>query len=127
VKKQENEKRKPLLSVTTEDCRWEYFRASGAGGQKRNKTSNAVRCTHEDSGAVGQATESRKQSDNRKMAFKRMAESEKFKTWVKIESSRRLGKETKIQKEVEKSMSSQNLKIEGKDENGCWVEIKEIQ
>lgn len=43
--------RKPILSVTKKDCRWDYYVGSGKGGQKRNRTSNCVRCTHIDSGA----------------------------------------------------------------------------
>lgn len=47
--------REPIVTVTAADCRWDYYRGSGAGGQHRNKTSSAVRCTHEPSGAVGQS------------------------------------------------------------------------
>jgi protein subunit release factor B len=45
--------REKLFSVTEKDCRFDYFRGSGKGGQKRNKTDSAVRCTHAPSGAVG--------------------------------------------------------------------------
>ena len=33
------EERKPLFSVTAKDCNWDYYRGSGSGGQKKNKTS----------------------------------------------------------------------------------------
>jgi len=122
-KKKVNKERKLLLSVTAKDCRWDYFKASGPGGQKKNKTSSAVRCTHEDSGAVGQASESRSQRDNKKEAFKRMAETTKFKGWLKVEVSRRLGREAEIEEAVEKAMRPDNFKIEGKDEKGCWIEV----
>jgi protein subunit release factor B len=43
------------------DCRWEAFRGPGPGGQKRNKTSSAVRITHLPTGLSAIATESRSQ------------------------------------------------------------------
>jgi protein subunit release factor B len=113
-----------LFSVTAQDCRWDYYRGSGKGGQKRNKTSNAVRCTHSESGAVGQAEDERSQRQNKKLAFKRMAESKKFKTWLKLEYSRRIGREAEIQNEVERAMMPHNLKIETKNEDNKWIEMK---
>ena len=44
-----------LFSVTAGDCKWDYYRGTGSGGQKKNKTSNCVRCTHTASGAVGKS------------------------------------------------------------------------
>lgn len=73
-----------LFSVTASDCQWDVFRGSGDGGQKRQKTSSGVRCTHTPSGAVGKATDSREQSQNRKMAFKRMSETPEFQSWLKL-------------------------------------------
>lgn len=54
------------------ECRWEAFRASGPGGQKRNKTSSAIRVVHEPTGAAGIANESRSQAENRKSALRRL-------------------------------------------------------
>src|SRR5258705_699792 len=54
------------------DCRWEAFRASGPGGQKRNKTSSAIRLVHEPTGISAIANESRSQQDNRKSALRRL-------------------------------------------------------
>lgn len=54
------------------DCTFEAFRASGPGGQKRNKTSSAVRLTHKPSGVSAVANESRSQHDNRKTALRRL-------------------------------------------------------
>ena len=53
--------KKLLFSVTAADCRFDYYRGSGKGGQKRNKTSSAVRCTHIASGAVGASDDTRSQ------------------------------------------------------------------
>ena len=56
------------------DCDMEFFIASGPGGQHRNKVETGVRLTHRPSGIVVTATERRSQSDNREMAYERMAE-----------------------------------------------------
>ena len=53
-------------------CRWEAFRGSGPGGQKRNKTSSAVRVTHVPTGLSVVASESRSQSENRGKALGRL-------------------------------------------------------
>jgi hypothetical protein len=54
------------------ECRWQAFRASGPGGQKRNKTSSAIRLVHEPTGIAATASESRSQNDNRKSALRRL-------------------------------------------------------
>ena len=53
-------------------CRWEAFRGPGPGGQKRNKTSSAVRVTHEPSGLSALAGELRSQARNRAKAMERL-------------------------------------------------------
>lgn len=53
-------------------CRSEAFRGSGPGGQHRNKTSSAVRLTHEPSGLSAVASESRSQRENRRRALQRL-------------------------------------------------------
>ncbi len=97
---------------------------SGAGGQKRNKTANCVRCTHKDSGAVGKSEDGRSQAHNKREAFVKMAKTPKFKAWIHLEKSRRLGIESKIEKEVKKSMCPKNIRVEVQDENGRWIEDK---
>ena len=54
------------------DCRWEAFRGSGPGGQKRNKTSSAVRFVHIPSGIEAVSSESRSQASNRESALRRL-------------------------------------------------------
>lgn len=53
-------------------CRWEAFRGSGPGGQKRNKTSSAVRVVHEPTGIAVVSSESRSQAENRMRALRRL-------------------------------------------------------
>ena len=53
-------------------CHEDHYRASGPGGQKRNKTSNAVRLRHPPTGLIVTATESRSLAENRLYAIRRM-------------------------------------------------------
>src|SRR6266566_1459576 len=53
-------------------CEVDTYRASGPGGQKRNKTSSAVRLRHLPSGLIVIAEESRSQHENRVRAQKRL-------------------------------------------------------
>src|SRR6201987_2700289 len=53
-------------------CEVDTYRASGPGGQKRNKTSSAVRIRHLPSGLIVIAEESRSQHENRVRALKRL-------------------------------------------------------
>jgi hypothetical protein len=53
-------------------CRVEHYRGSGPGGQKRNKTSNAVRLKHEETGLIVTATEARSAKENHLFAVRRM-------------------------------------------------------
>src|ERR1700675_549068 len=53
-------------------CEIDTYRASGPGGQKRNKTSSAVRIRHLPSALLVIAEESRSQHENRAKALKRL-------------------------------------------------------
>jgi hypothetical protein len=53
-------------------CAVDTYRASGPGGQKRNKTSSAVRIRHLPSGLIVIAEESRSQHENRAKALGRL-------------------------------------------------------
>src|SRR5437016_14179476 len=55
-----------------QECEVDTYRASGPGGQKRNKTSSAVRIRHLPSGLIVIAEESRSQHENRAKALKRL-------------------------------------------------------
>lgn len=54
------------------DCRFEFFRGPGPGGQKRNKTSNSVRLTHLPTGFHVLAGESRSLQENKIRAVRRL-------------------------------------------------------
>lgn len=115
-----SKKRELLFNVTSKDCKWQFYRGSGNGGQNRNKRDTAARCIHEPSGAVACAEEERTQLQNKRIAFKRMASTQKFKTWLKTETARRMGTLKDIGKKVDYEMEH-NVKVEVKDEKGRWV------
>jgi protein subunit release factor B len=69
------------LAKLKDDCDVETYRASGPGGQHRNKTESAVRMTHRPSGIVRVATEHRSQLRNRELALERI--------WRALEARRR--------------------------------------
>ena len=62
------------IVLENKDIRVETYRASGKGGQHRNKTDSAVRMTHIPTGIVATASEQRSQHQNKEMARKRLAE-----------------------------------------------------
>lgn len=117
-----NSSKELLFSITADDCRWDYYRGTGAGGQKRNKTSSAVRCTHTASGAVGQSDETRSQHQNKQAAFKKMHETKEFKTWHKLEVARCTGLLAKIEDQIDYEMRFKT-KVEVQ-EDGKWVDEK---
>ena len=101
-----------LFSVTKNDFEWQFFRGTGAGGQKRNKTSSACRCFHPPSGATGASQEDRHQHENRKIAFNRCVRTPEFQNWLRLTIAAVSAGYDSIEKQVEKSLSEENLKVE---------------
>lgn len=108
-----------LFTVTKNDCEWSFTRGTGKGGQKKNKTSSAVHCSHRPSGAHAYSEETRSQSKNKEIAFKKMSETKEFRKWIKLESAKRMGILKQVEEEVERQM--RHVKVEVK-EKGKWVD-----
>jgi hypothetical protein len=64
--------RLPDEAALLAECDVDTYRASGPGGQKRNKTESAVRLRHRSSGLSVIAEESRSQHENRDRALRRL-------------------------------------------------------
>jgi protein subunit release factor B len=109
--------RELAFSVTLKDCDVDTFSSGGPGGQNVNRRSTGVRITHRASGAVGKSTEERSQLQNKKRAFRRMAETPVFTTWVRMQS----GRDGHLRAEVERSLWPGNVRTEVR-EGGEWVE-----
>lgn len=54
------------------ECDIHIYKASGPGGQHRNKVSSAIRLAHKATGITAQANESRSQHDNKRKALSRL-------------------------------------------------------
>jgi len=63
-----------MIQLDEKDLVVTFYRASGPGGQHRNKTESAVRIKHLPTGIIVTAAESRSQHENREKALERLQE-----------------------------------------------------
>jgi protein subunit release factor A len=112
-------KKRLLFSVTIADCKVQTFTVGGHGGAGKDTSNTGVRIIHPPSGAKGEARESRSQLDNKRTAFKRMAESPAFAAWVKLKAAQLAG-EKSVDEKVEEALAAKNLKVERRGEDGKW-------
>jgi len=85
------------------EVRVDTFRASGAGGQHLHKTESAVRLTHPPSGVSVAVSDTRSQSQNRELAFERLAA-----------RLRQLNYVPKKRKKTRPTLASKKRRLEGK-------------
>ncbi len=111
----------PILSVTLDDCTVQTFSAGGPGGQNQNRRSTGVRVIHPPSGARGESREERSQLQNKKAAFRRMANSAPFQAWIKM----RTGQDAVLRAQVEQSLTPDKIKTEIRVD-GAWVEVDRL-
>jgi protein subunit release factor B len=103
---------KKLFSITKKDLDIQYFRAGKHGGQKGDKTSSACRIRHLASGAEGLSRDERSKEQNRKIAFRRLVESDKFKAWLRLEAAARLQGYRDLEDKIDELMKPENIKVE---------------
>jgi len=104
-----------LFSLTKKDFIVETFRAGGKGGQNQNKIESGVRIRHLESNCVQECREERSQAQNKRKAFLRLVQQEKFKNWLRIKAARvsmLFPSQKDIEREVDTMMDEKNLKIE---------------
>lgn len=81
-----------IVHLTKDDFVFTACRGHGKGGQHRNTSDTAVRCSHPPSGATAISQDERSQLMNKRTAFRRMAQTKKFRTWLLIETAKRMGR-----------------------------------
>ncbi len=91
--------------INNDDLIWAFMRAGGAGGQSVNKTSSAVRLTHEPSGIIVTARQERKQSQNRQIALELL----RAQLW-EIEEEARLKKIGQARKSIGRARRSEKIR-----------------
>ena len=73
---------KLIKTITKKDLKWDFFRGSGKGGQKRNKTENCARCTHLQSKSFSTSESSRSKQQNIKKALQKIVRTPSFLNWI---------------------------------------------
>lgn len=120
--------RQLLFSVTLADCEVQTFRSGGNGGQNQNTRDTGVRVIHKASGARGEARDERSQLQNKKLAFKRMANSKLFRAWVAKQSYEYKQIEARAAKWAQEQINNPDLvKVEVFDGvRRKWVPIRNV-
>lgn len=108
--------------VKSSDVRVDTYRASGNGGQHRNKTDSAVRLTHIPTGTMVTATEDRSQHVNRKVAFERLTN--KLESINEQVLSHRINEDRKSFMSGSRSFSWTEWRDELKTSDGVRVSMK---
>jgi protein subunit release factor A len=122
IDKPEVDARERVRIASKKDFDVSYFCGSGAGGQARNKVASGVQIIHRETGAIGRASDSRSQADNKKEAFTRLLATPKMKFWLaaKVYEVRQ---HEKLEETIARDCRDENLKFEIKNAEGKWEEV----
>lgn len=101
-------KRELLFSLTKKHFEVKTFKSGGKGGQHQNSCNSGVRITHKETGISSECREERSQLQNKKKAFRKLANKKEFRNWLALKA---LGLED-IEEQIEEAMNPENLKIE---------------
>lgn len=102
-------------------CDFHTYRASGPGGQHRNKTESAVRLRHQPTGVTVKAAESRSQHENRAKAVRRMRQA------IALEIRTPVNMETYLPTSVIGEVIGRDGKFHtGKRDDRFWLVIREM-
>ena len=114
--------RELVLSVTIHDCEVQTFRSGGKGGQNQNKRDTGVRVIHHPSGARGESREERSQLQNKRAAFRRMADTAQFRYWVAVQTRHFKSDEEWLAEQMQPS----KIKTEVRGPDHKWMIVDEI-
>ena len=124
ITKPKTDTRERINILSPKDLDVSYFCGSGAGGQARNKVASGVQIIHRETGAIGRASDSRSQADNKAEAFRRLLATPKMKFWLaaKIYEVRQ---HESMEQTIAKETRPESLRFEIKDPTGRWEEVEE--
>ncbi len=117
-----NDTRERVTLVSKKDLEVSYFCGPGPGGQKRNKAATGVQIRHPASGAIGKASDSRSQHDNKINAFKRLREHPRMKIFLSKKLFELRERET-MEEAIDRETTPDTLKFEIKNAKGQWEEV----
>ena len=122
IERKEEDTRERIRLASKEDFAVSYFCGSGKGGQAKNKVASGVQIIHRETGALGRASDSRSQADNKKMAFRRLLETNKMKIWLNRKLFEVRERQT-MEEAIEKDTTDDKLRYEVLN-SGKWTEVK---
>lgn len=120
----QNQAKERVTILSLKDLDVSYFCGSGAGGQARNKVASGVQMRHEESGAIGRASDSRSQHENKKSAFNRLVADPRMKFWLTKKVFELKQGET-LEQSIAQDTRPEKLKYEIRNSAGQWEEVPE--